>query len=120
VFTVETKSHPGPVRVSRLHGALLRQALAQRRTVERIVGLPVEPLLVFSNAWVDRPLARRKGVRVVPARMLLGYLVRRRPQLSEEQIEQARERIAHALLAAAEQYRPSRKLGAGAPPGSSV
>src|SRR5438132_10281710 len=76
VFTVETKSHPGPVRVGRLHGATLRQAQAQQRALERIVGRPVEPLLVFSNAWVDRPLARRKGVRVVPARMLLSYLVR--------------------------------------------
>ena len=36
--------------------------------------MSVEPLIVFSRAWVDRPLARRKGVRVLPARMLLGYL----------------------------------------------
>jgi hypothetical protein len=95
-FTVETKSHPGPVRVGRLHGATLRQAQAQRRALERITGLPVEPLLVFSSAWVDRPLARRRGVRVVPARMLLGYLIKRRPLLSLEQIE-----TAHGLLAAA-------------------
>ena len=36
--------------------------------------MKVEPLLVFSRAWVDRPLARRKGVRVLPARMLLGHV----------------------------------------------
>ncbi len=39
VFTVETKSHPGPVRVGRVHGATLRQAHAQRRAIEGITGL---------------------------------------------------------------------------------
>ena len=33
VFTVETKSHPGPVRVGRVHGATLEQARAQRRAI---------------------------------------------------------------------------------------
>src|SRR6516164_9273141 len=36
VFTVETKSHPGPVRVTRLHGATLRQAQAQRKAIKAI------------------------------------------------------------------------------------
>ena len=36
VFTVETKSHPGPVRVARVHGATLRQAQAQRKAIERV------------------------------------------------------------------------------------
>src|SRR2546423_1427697 len=61
-----------------------------------IRGLKVEPLLGFSRAWVDRPLARRKGVRVLPARMLLGYVTRRRPSLSAEEVE-----MAYRLLAAA-------------------
>ena len=97
VFTVETKSHPGPVRVSRVHGGTLRQAHAQQRAVESIAGVGVEPLLVFSRAWVDRPLARRKGVRVLPARMLVGHLNRRSPTLSRKEIEQVRERLAAAL-----------------------
>ena len=96
VFTVETKSRPDPVRVSAVHGATLRQAHAQRKLVEAIVGLRVEPLLVFSRAWVDRPMARRKGVRVLPARMLLGYVTRRGRRLSAEEIE-----LAHRLLTAA-------------------
>ena len=78
VFTVETKSNPGPVRVARVHGATLSQAQAQRKAIARVTGLEVEPLLVYSRAWVDRPLARRKGVRVLPARMLAGYLDRHR------------------------------------------
>ena len=96
VFTVETKSRPDPVRVSAVHGATLRQAHAQRKLVEAIIGLWVEPLLVFSRAWVDRPMARRKGVRVLPARMLLGYVTRRGRRLSAEEIE-----LAHRLLTAA-------------------
>jgi hypothetical protein len=98
VFTVETKSHPGPVRVGRVHGATLGQAQAQRRAMERVTGLEVEPLIVFSRAWVDRPMARRKGVRIVPARMLLGYLGRRQPKLSTDEIERARGKVAAALL----------------------
>jgi hypothetical protein len=96
VFTVETKSHPGPVRVTTLHGATIRQAHAQRKAVEAITGVHVEPLLVYSRAWVDRPLARRKGVRVLPARMLLGYVTKRRATLSPEGVE-----TAHRVLAAA-------------------
>ena len=97
VFTVETKSHPGPVRVKRVHGATLSQAHAQRRAVERVTGLEVEALIVYSRAWVDRPLARRKGVRVLPARMLPGYLAGRAVTLSEEQVAGAGERLVEAL-----------------------
>lgn len=99
VFTVETKSHPGPVQVGRLHGAVLGQAQAQRRIIERATGEHVEPLLVFSRAWVDRPLSRRRGVRVVPARMLAGYLERQPRRLEDEQIEQARAAVGQAVLA---------------------
>ncbi|MGO8907152.1 MAG: nuclease-related domain-containing protein [Solirubrobacteraceae bacterium] len=98
VFTIETKSHAGPVRVSRVHGATLRQVLAERRAIEEITGMEVEALLVFSRAWVDKPLARRKGVRVLPARMLIGYLKRCRPVLSREEVERAHSKVAAALL----------------------
>jgi hypothetical protein len=97
VFTVETKSHPGPVRVGRLHGATLRQAQAQRKAIASITGVAVEPLLVFSRAWVDRPLARRKGVRVVPARMLLAHLTKQPETLSRDEIQQAHRRVVAAL-----------------------
>ena len=103
VFTVETKSHPGPVRVARVHGATLAQAQAQRRAIEGVTGLQVEPLIVFSRAWVDRPLARRKGVRVVPARMLLGYLNRREAVLSRAEIGRAHSLVVTALLESGQQ-----------------
>ncbi len=99
IFTIETKSHPGPVRVTRVHGDTLSQAQAQRRAIERVTGLTVEPLVVFSRAWVDRPMARRKGVRVVPARMLRGYMSKLEPTLSPAQIERAHALVAQALLA---------------------
>jgi Nuclease-related domain len=98
VFTVETKSHPGPVRVGGVHGSTLRQAQAQRKAVERITEVDVEPLLVYSRAWVDRPLARRRGVRVVPARMLLGYLTKRAEVLGHEDVQRAHASLIAALL----------------------
>ncbi len=118
VFTVETKSHPGPIRVGRLHGAVLSQAQAQRKAVEGIVAEHVEPLVVFSRAWVDRPLSRRKGVRVVPARMLVGY-VRRQPQrLDEQAVERAHVRLAGALAQSQAPTGPARlrrRLAEGRP-----
>jgi hypothetical protein len=111
IFTVETKSHPGPVRVARLHGAMLSQAQAQRKTIERVTGVEVEPLIVFSRAWVDRPLARRKGVRVVPARMLLRYLGKQPARLSREEIERRHALVVQALLEHHERNRaPSGRL----------
>ncbi len=98
IFTIETKSHPGPVRVARVHGATLSQAQAQRRAIERVTGVEVEPLIVFSRAWVDRPMTRRKGVRVLPARMLVRHLGRLQARLSPQEIERAHALVAQALL----------------------
>jgi hypothetical protein len=97
VFTVETKSHPGPVRVARIHGATFAQAQAQRRAIARATDLPVEALLVYSRAWVDRPLARRRGVRVLPARMLPAYLERHEKTLTPEEARSAFDQVAIAL-----------------------
>lgn len=98
VFTIETKSHPGPIRVARVHGSTLAQAQSHAKVLRRVTGLESEALIVYSRAWVDRPMARRKGVRVVPARMLLGYFAKRPQRLSEQEIEQCHATIAEALL----------------------
>jgi hypothetical protein len=55
-------------------------------------------MVVFSRAWVDRPFARRKGVRVLPARMLVDYLHRLERRLSPQDIDDVHELIAEALL----------------------
>ena len=62
-----------------------------------MTGIEVEPLLVFSRAWVDRPLARRKGVRVLPARMLAGYLERQPSVCRAPRSHGRSERVAVAL-----------------------
>lgn len=108
VFTIETKSHPGPVRVGRVHGATLAQAQAQGKAIGWVTGLQVQPLVVFSRAWVDRPGARRKGVRVLPARMLVGYLQKRPEQLGRGEVDQAHRMLAEALI---EQHARPRLLG---------
>jgi hypothetical protein len=80
---------------------VLSQAQAQRRAIERVTGIPVEPLLVFSRAWVDRPLARRGGVRVLPARMLVKHLLARPAVLEPVDVERVRGLIEMHLRARA-------------------
>lgn len=90
VFAIETKARGGNVRVRDVHGATLHRARSQRRALEEITGCAAEPLLVFSHAWVDRPLARRGGVRVVPARMLVKHLSGRPAALEPHDVQRAR------------------------------
>jgi len=96
--------------VARVHGATIRQAHAQRDSIERVTGMDVEPLLVYSRAWVDRPLARRKGVRVLPARMLVGHV----EQARNDAFAQRRRDRARAPRAGAARARARRASRAGA------
>jgi len=97
LFTIETKSHRGRLAVARLDPAMLKQAYAQRKLVERITGMPVEALLVFSNAYLDRPVSRQRGVLVLPARMLAGHLERRERKLGDSEVESLHARLVAAL-----------------------
>ncbi len=108
VFTIETKSHPGPIRVSRLHGGTIAQAQAQGRAIAWVTGNEVEPLVVFSRAWVDRPGSKRKGVRVLPARMLLSHLQKGEMRLSASEVDTLHRALADALL---ERHGRTRLLG---------
>ena len=97
LFTVETKSHAGRIDPNRVDEGMLKQAYAEGKTIERLTGLAVEPLLVFSRAYlVGRAVARRRGVTILPARMLPRFLASR-PQ----GIPAARVAAVHASLAAA-------------------
>ncbi len=93
LFTIETKSNPGPISVQRLHGRLIRQVQLQRERVEALIGESAEPLLVYSRAHVDRPGRRRKGIRVLEADMLPGFLEEHPRVLSDEQIAEVRARL---------------------------
>jgi hypothetical protein len=97
LFTIETKSHRGRLAVARIDPAMLKQAYAQRKLVERITGMPVEALLVFSNAYLDRPVSRQRGVLVLPARMLAGHLERRDRKLGDSEVERLHARLLAAL-----------------------
>jgi hypothetical protein len=98
VFTIETKSHPGPIKIGRLHGAMLAQAQAQSKAISWVTGVDVQPLIVFSRAWVDRPGGRRKGVRVLPAKMLVGFLERLPETLAEGDARSAYGLLVDALM----------------------
>jgi hypothetical protein len=97
VLTVETKSHRGRLKVDRLHERMLRQAYTQAKHVERVAGHPVAPLLVFSRAYLDRAVSRRRGVTVLPGRMLAGHLERRPARLTPAQIDALHRALATAL-----------------------
>jgi hypothetical protein len=65
--------------------------------IERISGMEVQGLLVFSEAYLIGSVpARRKGVTVLPVRMLAWYLERRRTVMS---VEEARALHARLVLA---------------------
>ena len=76
---------------------MLKQAYAQARHVERVSGLQAAPLLVFSRAYLDRPVSRRRGVTVLPARLLVGHLERRPSLLSPTEVSEAHRRLSTVL-----------------------
>jgi len=101
LVTIETKSHRGRIAVDRIDERMLRQAYAEAKLIERITARPVTPLLVFSHAYLDRPVTRLRGVTVLPARMLAGHLARRRPVLTRAEVGDIHRRLSAALASGA-------------------
>jgi Nuclease-related domain len=100
VLTIETKSHRGRAIPSRIRRRWLAQAYAERRCLEELAGVRADCMLVFSDAYiVGSPVSRRRGVLIVPARMLAGHLMRRRTVLSPAEVTQSYSRIVSALSA---------------------
>jgi hypothetical protein len=97
VLTVETKSHGGRLRAERLDRRMLKQPYAQAKAVERITGGHVAPLLVFSQAFLDRPVSRVRGVTVLPARMLAAHLARRPSVLTDDEVAALNRRLAASV-----------------------
>jgi hypothetical protein len=97
-FTVETKSHRGRISVERIDEKMLRQAYAEKKVLEGITGLEIEALLVFSEAYlVGSVPAHRRGVTVIPERMLAGYFERRHPRITAEEAADIAARLRLAL-----------------------
>jgi hypothetical protein len=98
IFSIETKSHRGHINVDRIDQRMLKQAYAEKKLLERITGLDVQPLLVFSRAYlVGSVPAQRKGVTILPARMLRHYFSRRRPTLMTADATRLHAQLAAAL-----------------------
>lgn len=97
-FTVETKSHRGRIAVDRIDEKMMSQAYAEKKLLEEITGLKVEALLVFSEAYVVGSVpAHRRGVTVIPERMLAGYFERRRPKITSAEAADIAARLRLAL-----------------------
>ena len=77
---------------------MLGQAYSEKKTLETITGMKVQSLLVFSRAYlVGSVPAKRRGVTVLPARMLAGFLSRRRPMMSADEAQAICDRLAFAV-----------------------
>ena len=98
IFAIETKSHRGRIPIDRIDPRWLKQAYAERKLLERITGRRIEALLVFSDAYlVGSVPTRRQGVTILPARMLTGFLERRRPTMPATEAHEVAERLANAV-----------------------
>jgi hypothetical protein len=97
-FTIETKANRGQIPLDHIDDRMLRQAYAESKVLAKVSGLEVEPLLVFSEAFlIGSPPAHRRGVTVLPARMLAGYLERRRPKLTAAEVTEIADCLRLAL-----------------------
>lgn len=98
IFTVETKSRRGKIFLDSLDPKMLSQAYGEKKKLEEITGMEVQALLVFSQAYlVGRVPAKRRGVLIVPGRMLAGFFLRRRPKMSVEEAAVIYSRLALAV-----------------------
>jgi hypothetical protein len=97
-FTIETKANQGHIPLDHIDDRMLNQAYAESKVLAKVSGLEVEPLLVFSEAYlIGSPPAHRRGVTVLPARMLAGYLERQRPELTTDEVTEIADCLRLAL-----------------------
>ena len=99
VFTVETKSHPGPMRVARVHGATLSQARAQSAR-DRARHGPAGRAADRLQPRLGRPARRRAGAACAccPRGCSSATSPSAQPSCPSQEIDEAHELIAQALL----------------------
>jgi hypothetical protein len=102
ILTVETKGHRAPISIARLDGAWLRQAYAERKWLEALIGERADALLVLSHAYlIERGISRQRGVLVLSARLLARHLQQRRRVYSPAEVRDLHGRIVSAIDATA-------------------
>lgn len=102
IFTIETKSRGGKIFLDHLEPRMVGQAYAEKKKLEEITLMEVQALLVFSRAYIVGLVpAWRRGVAILPARMLAGFFARRRPVMSAERAAVIHRRLALAVGQAA-------------------
>lgn len=97
LIAIETKSHAGRRSVERIDPSWLKQSYAQKCWLERVTGMKADGLLVFSRAYLDRHITRRRGVLILPARSLARELQRRRTVLSADEVQALQRKLCAAL-----------------------
>lgn len=98
IFTIETKSRGGKIFLDHLEPRMVGQAYAEKKKLEEITLMEVQALLVFSRAYIVGPVpAWRRGVAILPARMLAGFFARRPAVISAERAAVIHRRLALAV-----------------------
>ena len=97
VFAIETKARRGFVDPDKVPAQWWKQAYAEAKAIERIIGGPVEPVLVVSGGYTKQAYARRRGVLMCSQRVLAGHLGRRTPVLGAAEIDELHQRLATAV-----------------------
>ncbi len=93
-----SKSRRGLLLLDYLEPKCSRRPTAELKTLGTITCMEVQSLLVFSHAYViDMVPANRRGVTILPARMLAWYFSRQRPTMSVEQADAIYDRLCLAV-----------------------
>jgi len=77
IFAIETKSWRGYFDPDRFDWGWWRQAYRQATTVERMIERRVQPIVVVCGAHTKHAVTRRRGVTVLPERLIAGHLERK-------------------------------------------
>jgi len=77
IFAIETKSWRGYFDPDRFDWGWWRQAYRQAKTVERMIERRVQPIVVVCGAHTKHAVTGRRGVTVLPERLIAGHLERK-------------------------------------------
>jgi hypothetical protein len=100
ILTIKASRQRGFVRPLEADRALLSQAFANSKWLTQVADGAVDPLLVFSHAWVMPRAAREWGVWVLSHRVLRRHLRQRPQKLSPQDVHATFERLMQDISAA--------------------